>query len=172
LTRKPALAIGKPTQSSEKIIGKRLSRSSKDRVNSVCRRRLRRKPPLCLKKLLAGNKGEHKAKVETITSDNGREFANHQQIAAKLEAEFFFAHPYHSRERGVNENTNGLVRQYFPKKMEFASITDEQVQAVEDKLNSRPRKSLGWRTPKELFFKEQKIALQLEFKFFFFGQLV
>lgn len=101
----------------------------------------------------------HKTKVKTITSDNGREFANHEQIAATLDASFFFAHPYHSWERGLNENTNGLVRQYFPKKMAFASITDEQIQEVEDKLNNRPRKTLGWRTPKELFFKEQKIAL-------------
>lgn len=101
----------------------------------------------------------HAGKVQTITSDNGREFANHQQIAESLEADFYFAHPYHSWERGLNENTNGLVRQYFPKQMAFASITDEQVQVVEDKLNSRPRKTLGWRTPQELFFKEQKIAL-------------
>jgi IS30 family transposase len=101
----------------------------------------------------------HKGKVQTITSDNGREFANHQQIAVRLETDFYFAHPYHSWERGLNENTNGLVRQYFPKQMAFASITDEQIQAVEDKLNNRPRKTLGYRTPKELFFKEQKIAL-------------
>jgi IS30 family transposase len=101
----------------------------------------------------------HAGKVKTITSDNGREFANHQQIAARLETDFFFAHPYHSWERGLNENTNGLVRQYFPKKMPFDSITDEQIQAVEDKLNNRPRKTLGYRTPKELFFKEPEIAL-------------
>lgn len=98
-------------------------------------------------------------KVQTLTSDNGREFANHQQIAAVLEADFFFAHPYHWWERGLNENTNGLVRQYFPKQMPFAEITDEQIQVVEDKLNNRPRKTLGYRTPKELFFKEQKVAL-------------
>jgi IS30 family transposase len=97
--------------------------------------------------------------VHTITSDNGREFANHDKIAATLEASFFFAHPYCSWERGSNENTNGLVRQYFPKQMAFALITDKQIQAVEDKLNSRPRKTLGYRTPNELFFKEQKIAL-------------
>jgi IS30 family transposase len=101
----------------------------------------------------------HTGKVQTITSDNGREFANHQQIAACLETDFYFAHPYHSWERGLNENTNGLVRQYFPKKMPFAVITDEQLQMVEDKLNHRPRKTLGYRTPNELFFKEQKIAL-------------
>lgn len=101
----------------------------------------------------------HAGKVNTITSDNGREFTNHQQIAARLETDFYFAHPYHSWERGLNENTNGLVRQYFPKKMPFAAITDEQLQAVEDKLNNRPRKTLGYRTPNELFFKEPEIAL-------------
>ncbi len=101
----------------------------------------------------------HAGKVHTITSDNGREFANHEQITARLEADFFFANPYHSWERGLNENTNGLVRQYFPKKMAFATITDEQIQMVEDTLNNRPRKTLGYRTPNELFFKETEIAL-------------
>jgi IS30 family transposase len=61
----------------------------------------------------------------------------------------------------LNENTNGLVRQYFPKQMAFAEITDEQIQAVEDKLNNRPRKTLGYQTPKELFFKEQKVAFTI-----------
>jgi len=103
--------------------------------------------------------GGHLQSVHTITSDNGREFANHASIAARLEADFYFANPYHSWERGTNENTNGLVRQYFPKQMPFAQLTDEQIQAVEDKLNSRPRKTLGYQTPKELFFKEQEIAL-------------
>jgi len=101
----------------------------------------------------------HARKVHTITSDNGREFAHHEQIAAQLKTDFYFANPYHSWERGLNENTNGLVRQYFPKKTAFAEITDEQLQVVEDKLNNRPRKTLGYQTPKELFFKEQKIAL-------------
>ncbi len=101
----------------------------------------------------------HFGKVHTITSDNGREFAHHEQIAAQLKADFYFANPYHWWERGLNENTNGLVRQYFPKKTAFAEITDEQIQAVEDKLNNRPRKTLSYQTPKELFFKEQKIAL-------------
>lgn len=99
--------------------------------------------------------------VKTITSDNGREFANHEQIAHALSADFYFARPYHSWERGLNENTNGLVRQYFPKQMKFAPVTNEQIQAVEDKLNNRPRKTLGYRTPKELFFKEQEIALTI-----------
>lgn len=103
--------------------------------------------------------GEMKNCVKRITSDNGREFAGHQQIAHALSADFYFARPYHSWERGLNENTNGLVRQYFPKQIKFALVTDEQIQTVEDKLNNRPRKTLGYRTPKELFFKEQEIAL-------------
>lgn len=106
-----------------------------------------------------GKLARHRGKVHTITSDNGREFAHHEQIAADLKADFYFANPYHSWERGLNENTNGLVRQYFPKKMAFAGITNEQLQDVEDKLNNRPRKTLSYRTPKELFFKKHKIAL-------------
>ncbi len=69
---------------------------------------------------------------------------------------FYFANPYHSWERGVNENTNGLVRQYFPKLTNFARISDEEVSQVVEKLNNRPRKTLGYKTPNELFFKEQK----------------
>ncbi len=81
-----------------------------------------------------------------ITSDNGREFAGHQQIGQSLKADFYFAHPYHSWERGLNENTNGLVRQYFPKKSEFSKITDRQITKVVDRLNNRPRKTLGYKT--------------------------
>jgi IS30 family transposase len=98
-------------------------------------------------------------KVRTITSDNGREFANHQSISEKLEAAFYFAHPYHSWERGLNENTNGLVRQYFPKGSDFTQITDNEIKMVMERLNNRPRKTLGYKTPSQLFFKEQKIAL-------------
>ena len=98
------------------------------------------------------------AKVCTITSDNGREFAQHQEIAAELGARFYFAHPYASWERGVNENTNGLVRQYFPKDLAFTSITDAQVRRAQERLNNRPRKTLGYRTPNEVFFKEQRDA--------------
>ena len=97
--------------------------------------------------------------VRTITSDNGREFAHHQQIAQNLKADYYFAHPYHSWERGLNENTNGLVRQYFPKKSEFSKITDGQVKKVEERLNNRPRKTLGYRTPNEVFFKLPLVAL-------------
>ncbi|SDC51851.1 IS30 family transposase, partial [Williamwhitmania taraxaci] len=85
--------------------------------------------------------------MHTITADNGKEFAAHQVIAEKLQINFYFARPYHSWERGANENANRLVRQYFPKKTDFKTITQEQVQWVEDILNSRPRKRLGFISP-------------------------
>ena len=99
------------------------------------------------------------AKVHTITVDNGKEFCEHELIAAGLQARIYFAHPYSSWERGLNENTNGLVRQYFPKKYEFSRISDSDLQQVEDLLNNRPRKTLGYRTPNEVFFKQQSVAL-------------
>ena len=98
-------------------------------------------------------------RVHTITVDNGKEFCEHELIAAGLQARLYFAHPYSSWERGLNENTNGLVRQYFPKKYEFAKITDQDLQQVEDLLNNRPRKTLGYRTPNEVFFKQRSVAL-------------
>ena len=94
----------------------------------------------------------HKARVHTITADNGKEFAGHQQVARRLAAAFFFARPYHAWERGLNENTNGLVRQYFPKGTSFACITHAAVAKVQNKLNSRPRKVLGYKSPNEVFF--------------------
>jgi transposase, IS30 family len=99
-------------------------------------------------------------KVHTITVDNGKEFCEHELIAAGLQARIYFAHPYSSWERGLNENTNGLVRQYFPKKFDFTKITDEALQFVEDQLNNRPRKTLGYRTPNEVFFKQPPVALR------------
>jgi IS30 family transposase len=97
--------------------------------------------------------------VKTITSDNGREFAHHQRIAQHLKADFYFAHPYSSWERGLNENTNGLVRQYFPKKSDFSKITERQINKVVERLNNRPRKTLGYKTPNEVFFKLPLVAL-------------
>ena len=88
----------------------------------------------------------------TLTLDNGKEFAEHEKITAELQTAIYFAHPYHSWERGLNENSNGLLRQYFPKGMELVNITDEQVLAAVEKLNHRPRKVLGFRTPYEVFF--------------------
>lgn len=99
-------------------------------------------------------------RVHTITSDNGCEFARHASIATSLQASFFFAHPYASWERGLNENTNGLIRQYLPKSTDFTDVSDEAILAVMDKLNNRPRKALGFKTPNEVFFAEQDVALR------------
>jgi IS30 family transposase len=90
--------------------------------------------------------------VHTLTSDNGKEFAGHETIAKALNAKFFFAHPYASWERGLNENTNGLIRQYFPKHRDFTTITQDEINQVMDKLNNRPRKCLGIKTPNQVFF--------------------
>jgi len=92
-----------------------------------------------------------KAKVHTITVDNGKEFAFHKKIADTLGAKVFFAHPYHAWERGLNENMNGLIRQYFPKKTPFVYITKNQTRFVVNKLQRRPRKSLGYNTPLDSF---------------------
>ena len=89
--------------------------------------------------------------VKTITFDNGKEFAFHEDIAKQLRCDTYFAKPYHSWERGQNENANGLLRQYFPKSMELVEVTRKQVFNAVHKLNSRPRKCLGFKTPYEVF---------------------
>ena len=89
--------------------------------------------------------------VHTITFDNGKEFAAHQDIAHALKAKIFFATPYHAWERGLNENTNGLIRDFFPKGTDFSTISNAEVAKVERLLNARPRKSLGFRSPQEVF---------------------
>jgi IS30 family transposase len=89
--------------------------------------------------------------VHTITFDNGKEFADHQAMAAALKTDIFFATPYHAWERALNENTNGLIRDFFPKGTNFAMVTPAEVAKVERLLNARPRKSLGFRSPKEVF---------------------
>ena len=87
-----------------------------------------------------------------MTFGNGNEFAEHEKIATDLKAGIYFAHPNRSWERGLNENSNGLPRQYFPMGMELIEVTQEQVQWAVDRLNHRPRKVLGYRTPFEVFF--------------------
>jgi IS30 family transposase len=99
-------------------------------------------------------------KVHTITSDNGREFAGHEKIAAMLKADFYFAYPCLSWERGTNENTNGLIRQYFPKNRDFTTITQQEIDTAMERLNNRPRKRLGYQTPNQVFFKSG-VALQI-----------
>jgi len=91
--------------------------------------------------------------VKTITFDNGKEFAKHMDIASSLECDTYFAKPYHSWERGQNENANGLLRQYFPKGMEFIDVARKEVIEAVHKLNSRPRKCLDYATPYEAFMK-------------------
>lgn len=92
-----------------------------------------------------------KALLKTLTVDNGKEFADHKTIARKLDAKVYFAHPYSSWERGINENTNGLIRQYFPKGTDFNALDKGDIQNVMDKLNNRPRKTRNYKTPNEIF---------------------
>ncbi|MNQ35646.1 Integrase core domain protein [compost metagenome] len=89
--------------------------------------------------------------VHTLTLDNGKEFAGHERIALKSRCQVYFADPYASCQRGTNENTNGLLRQYFPKGSDFSALTVESVNRVVAKINLRPRKRLGWKTPYEVY---------------------
>jgi IS30 family transposase len=92
-------------------------------------------------------------RFKTLTLDNGLEFSDHERIAKSLGLRVYFAHPYSSWERGINENTNGLIRQYFPKGMDLNEITQEQIEFVMDRLNNRPRASRGNKSPNELFMR-------------------
>lgn len=92
-----------------------------------------------------------KAKSQTITYDNGNEFASFEATSRKAEIDIYFAHPYHSWERGTNENTHGLIRRYYPKGTYFSKIDSKQFKIVVEVINHRPRKRLGWKTPYEVF---------------------
>lgn len=91
--------------------------------------------------------------INTITSDNGKEFAEHKRIAGKCQIDFYFANPHSPWERGANENLNGPIRQYFPKKTDFSTITEKEIAGVETKLNNRPRKRYSFDTPLEMMDK-------------------
>ena len=93
----------------------------------------------------------YKKKVKTLTFDNGSEFFHHERIAKALSAKTYFAHPYSSWERGINKNTNGLLRQFFPKGTDFNHVTHKEVKKAIDLLNNRPRKSRKYKTPNEIF---------------------
>lgn len=95
--------------------------------------------------------GPFKDVVHTLTADNGKEFAYHEEIAHSLNANFYFAQPYHSWERGLNEHTNGLVRQYLPKGTKLSACSQERLKEIEELLNQRPRKVLNFCTPGEVF---------------------
>ncbi len=89
--------------------------------------------------------------VHTLTVDKGAEFAQHEKLANALKGDEYFAHPYCAWEHGLNENTNGFLRPYFPKGTNFKIISDDKVRQVEKRINQRPRKALGFRTPQEIF---------------------
>ncbi len=93
-----------------------------------------------------------KKHILSITSDNGTEFADHQNIAKNLATQCYFAHRYCSWQRGLNEYTNKLIRQYIPKKTAFDTLTDKQITQIQHKINRRPREKLNFKTPKETFY--------------------
>ena len=95
----------------------------------------------------------YKKDLHTITFDNGKEFAYHEKIAEALNVDTYFAHPYRSWERGLNENHNGLIRQYLPKDQPLDKVTKKQVVDIQTRLNQRPRKLLGFKTPEEVYAK-------------------
>ena len=98
---------------------------------------------------------------KTMTYDNGSEMAEHKSITQSTGMKVYFAHPYSSWERGTNENTNGLIRQYFPKKRSFVTITQQEIEFVMDRLNNRPRKCLGFKSPNQVFFNHSSaVALK------------
>jgi len=96
---------------------------------------------------------------QTLTRDRGAENLGYEELEKTVGIRCFFAHAYHSWERGSNENINGLVRRFFPKKTDFRTITDEEIRRVEYLLNSRPRKRLGWKTPYQVFYEKTRINL-------------
>jgi len=106
-----------------------------------------------LSKVMIDTLMPYKADVQTITSDNGTEFARHEEIAQKLEAGFYFSHPYSSWERGSNENTNGLIRQYIDKKKGFEDVNSLEINEIQHKINRRPRKKLGYLAPVQVFYR-------------------
>ena len=123
-----------------------------DRVTSrVWIQKLSGKEAIPVAKITAWALSKVKNLIHTITADNGKEFAKHEEIEQKLEIKFYFCKPYHSWERGANENTNGLIRQYIPKGTEFCEVTNKQIKRIENIINNRPRKRLGYITPNEKF---------------------
>ena len=95
--------------------------------------------------------------IKTFTSDNGKEFSGFKELEDRLGINTYFANPYHSWERGTNENTNGLLRRFFPKGTYFLKLTKEEVNIAVQKINNRPRKCLDWKTPQEEFWGESSL---------------
>jgi IS30 family transposase len=123
------------------------------KIKALTNRKACRVAQACIDKL----RTEHPL---SITFDNGKEFAEHETIAEALKTDIYFAKPYRSWERGTNENTNGLIRQFLPKSRRLDNISDCEIQAIEDNLNNRPRKTLGYLTPLEVKSRNGYVALQ------------
>ena len=102
-----------------------------------------------------------KEELETITADNGKEFSLNEQIATELDIDFYFADPYSAWQRGTNENTNGLIRQYIGKGSDLSSYSDEYIAEITYRLNHRPRKRLGFKSPSQVLLQEHGVALQM-----------
>jgi transposase, IS30 family len=128
------------------------------KTGKVIIRKLKSKNAMNLAKAVIKALKKLKINIYTMTSDNGKEFSEHEYISRELGIDFYFADPYSSWQRGANENLNGLIRQYFPKKTNFANITWKEVKRVENDLNNRPRKRLGFLTPNEVFINLTKVA--------------
>ena len=145
---------GLPTVSYERIYQYvRQDKQDGGTLYKHCRNRLKhRKRPVGGKMMLP-----YKKFVISITSDNGCEFYEHKMIAKKLQTDYFFAHPYSSQERGLNEYTNKLIRQYIPKKQLFDDFDKNKIILIQHKINKRPRKILNFENPKYMFYN--KIAL-------------
>lgn len=100
-------------------------------------------------------------RVKTMTFDNGKEFANHRVIDQALSSKAYFSDPFASWQRGSNENLNGLLRQYIPKKRALSTVTEKELKMIEQRLNHRPKKRLGFKTPYEVFYQSlTRVALR------------
>ncbi len=132
----------------------------KKAINSLVERKTRfviltkleQKTALLTKRAVTSRLAHHYCK--TVTVDNGSEHALHEEIAKELDIQVYFCHPYHSWEKGTNENMNGLVRRYLPRGTSIDDLTQEDLDAIADELNNRPRRILGYRTPKEVLESE------------------
>ena len=132
-------------RTSRYLVARKLDRATADATSNALYDSMRRMPA---------------ARRRTVTVDNGREFARHEKLAKRLGVDVYFAHPYSSWERGTNENTNGLLRQYLPKKSSFEMLTNRELAKYTWQLNNRPRKCLNYKTPAEVFHN-RLVALQM-----------
>ena len=117
-------------------------------------RKLKNKSSICMKDAVVSAFENFPQIAKTLTLDNGTEFALHDQMEKELNTQVYFAHPYSPWERGLNENTNGLIRKFHPKGTDFSEYTDADILQVQNLINNRPRKSLNYKTPKEVLYND------------------